>query len=137
MRMPRFLRVEAASMVIRLVIRPDIYTAMAPWPLPDGWTEEQTEEFFFAFNAHHRRIDEEATKRGHPLVSRAVNFKNVSLFLASLMLKEASYEAQLEMVQKSLILALGTDLKAVASIKDLNITAVKENENKFPERPSP
>lgn len=119
MRIPSFLKVEAAGMLLGLSVNPVALHKKSSWPIPTHWTEDQVEQFFKMFNMHHTRIDAEATKRGHALVSRAVNYRNVGLFLASLLLQEASYEHQLEEVQKSLTSALGPD-----SITDLDIKEI-------------
>lgn len=100
MKMPRFLKTEAASLLIGLSLRPDVFKPMTSWPPPEHWTEEETEEFFMAFNLHHTKLDAEAVKKNLPLTSRAVNFKNVALFLAVLMLKESVFEAQQEVIDE-------------------------------------
>lgn len=121
MKIPSFLKVEAAGMLLGLSVNPVTLHKKSSWPIPSYWTEDQVEQFFKMFNMHHTRIDAEAVKRGHALVSRAVNYRNVGLFLASLLLQEASYEDQLEEVKKSLTLALGSD-----SITDLDIKEVED-----------
>lgn len=126
MKLPSFLKVEVAGMLLGLSVNPVALHKKPSWPIPSYWTEDQVEQFFKMFNMHHTKIDAEAVKRGHALVSRAVNYRNVGLFLASLLLQEASYEHQLEEVHKSLTLALGSD-----SITDLDIKEIIDADPSF------